>query len=307
MRILLTTDMEGVSQITDHRQCWPAFPEYWREGRTLYTAEVAAVAAGLLEGGASSVGIADTHGNGNWHNLLLARLPAAVELVDLHARHDGYDASFQLGMHPRCGTLDGFMSHTHLPNFRMALDGALITECHEFAWDAGLPLLGVSGEAALERELDGGLSGTPFLAVKRSTSRAETTPSFDPAGSAEALREFARTSVLNWKERPAVRPPETFTLEMSLNPDVIPYIKPASGLTRESAAVVSLTGTAWLQDAQPAIRAAFSAALRPWIAALDGVKLSSEETMLQQDPHKLERFREYLDNWMTGQDEAWVV
>lgn len=304
MRVLMTTDMEGVSQITDHRQCWPAFPAYWREGRELYTAEVAAAAAGLLEGGASAVGIADTHGNGNWHNLFLQKLPDNVEMVDVHAQRDDFDASFQLGMHARCGTQDGFMSHTHLPHFRMAIDGALITEAHEFAWDRGLPLLGVTGDAALERELDGGLSGTPFLAVKHSTSRTATVPD---SGGAEALRAFARQCALDWRQRPAALPSERFTLEISLDPDLIQHLDPAAGLTRQSDAVVALSGTDWRRDAQPAIKAAFAVALRPWIATLDGVKLASEEVMLQQDPQKLERFRRYLDDWMQDQDESWVV
>ena len=307
MRVLMTTDMEGVSQITDHRHCWPAFPEYWREGRDLYTAEVAAAAAGLLDGGASAVGIADTHGNGNWHNLFLSNLPDGVEIVGVHARHNDFDASFQLGMHARCGTLDGFMSHTHLPRFRMAVDGALITECHEFAWDAGLPLLGVTGEAALERELDGGLSGMPFLAVKHSNSRTATTPDSSPTGSIEALRAFARQCVLHWSERPVARPPERFTLEISLDPDLIQHIEPDTGLIRQSAAVAALSGTDWQRDAQPAIRAAFAAALRPWIATLNGLKVSSEEVMLQQNPEKLEHFRNYLTAWMQAQDESWRV
>jgi len=304
MRILLTTDMEGVSRITDHRQCWPAFPEYWHEGRELYTAEVVAVATGLIEAGASAVGIVDTHGNGNWHNLFLQKLPDNVETVAVHAQHDDFDASFQLGMHPRCGTLNGFMSHTHLPNFRMALDGKLITECHEFAWDRGLPLIGVTGDAALERELDGGLSGTPFLAVKHSTSRTVTAPADEGT---EALRTFARQCALDWSERPAARPPERFALEISLDPQLVEHIEPAAGFIRQSEAVVALSGTDWQRDAQPAIKAAFAAALRPWIATLDGVTLSSEKVMLQQDPEKLVRFREYLHDWMTSQDAAWVV
>ena len=42
-------------------------------------------------------------------------------------------------------------------------------------------------------QLDAGLDGTPFLEVKRSVSRTETTPiHHDPDGSLNALREFAR-------------------------------------------------------------------------------------------------------------------
>jgi hypothetical protein len=224
-------------------------------------------------------------------------------MVNVHAPRDDFDASFQLGMHARCGTLDGFMSHTHLPQFRMALDGELITECHEFAWDRGLPLIGVTGDAALERELDGSLDGTPFLAVKHSTSRTATTPD---SGGTEALHAFARQCALDWKECPSARPPERFTLEISLDPDLIQHLDPDAGLTCQSAAVVAVRGTDWRRDAQPAIKAAFSAALRPWIATLNGVAFTSEEVLLQQDARKLERFREYLSAWMSGEDEPWL-
>ena len=52
MRVLVLADMDGVAQITDRRECWPACPEYWRTGRGKATADAAAAAAGLLVGGA---------------------------------------------------------------------------------------------------------------------------------------------------------------------------------------------------------------------------------------------------------------
>ena len=46
MRALLWTDMEGISGVTDHRPCWPAFPEYWETGRLAFTDEVVSAATG---------------------------------------------------------------------------------------------------------------------------------------------------------------------------------------------------------------------------------------------------------------------
>ena len=74
MRALVLADMDGVAQITDRRECWPACPEYWRTGRGKATADAAAAAAGLLAGGATEVVIGDNHGAG-WPNLIAAALP----------------------------------------------------------------------------------------------------------------------------------------------------------------------------------------------------------------------------------------
>jgi hypothetical protein len=49
VRILLQTDMEGVSWLTDHRGIWPVFPEYWRTGRPRLTADMVAAACALRE------------------------------------------------------------------------------------------------------------------------------------------------------------------------------------------------------------------------------------------------------------------
>lgn len=88
-----------------------------------------------------------------------------------------FDALFQVGFHARAGTPNGFVSHTMVPGLRVAGDGAPVTESHIWARLAGLPVLGIAGDAALGGQLDGILRGTPFLAVKRSVSRTENTPS----------------------------------------------------------------------------------------------------------------------------------
>src|SRR5690606_36348663 len=153
-RVLLLADMEGISWIDDYRQCWPIYPEYWQTGRATMTADVAAAARGLLDGGASEVLVVNGHGFG-YPNILEADLPAGARLleedeVNPMLRSGEFDATLQVGRHARCGTKHGFMSHTQTPDFRVAIDGAPITESHINAWRANRPLLGVIGDAALE-------------------------------------------------------------------------------------------------------------------------------------------------------------
>ena len=119
-------------------------------------------------------------------------LPERVAPADNNAWSEGVDAMFQVGFHARAGTANGFVSHTMVPGLRVAVDGAPVTECHIWARLAGLPVLGIAGDAALGGQLDGFLGGTPFLAVKRSASRTASTPVHqNPDGSLNALREFA--------------------------------------------------------------------------------------------------------------------
>ena len=76
-------------------------------------------------------------------------LPERVAPADNNAWSEGVDAMFQVGFHARAGTANGFFSHTMVPGLRVAVDGAPVTECHIWARLAGLPVLGIAGDAAL--------------------------------------------------------------------------------------------------------------------------------------------------------------
>jgi len=81
MRVLLWTDMDGMSRIADHRECWPLFPQYWQTGRRKFTDEVVAAAAGLLDGGATAVFVVNGRGLG-WPNILWDELPELLVPAD---------------------------------------------------------------------------------------------------------------------------------------------------------------------------------------------------------------------------------
>jgi hypothetical protein len=91
MRVLLWADMEGMSRVADHCECWPVFLEYWRAGRRKFTGEVVAAATGLLQGGASAVFVVNGHGLG-WPNVLWDELPERVVPADDDAWGEGFDA-----------------------------------------------------------------------------------------------------------------------------------------------------------------------------------------------------------------------
>jgi len=78
MRVVMSVDMEGISQLSRAREIVAACPEYWETGRPRYEEEVAAACEGLLAGGATDVVVLDNHGSGN---------PANIGVVQRSAGH----------------------------------------------------------------------------------------------------------------------------------------------------------------------------------------------------------------------------
>ena len=311
MRVVLQADMEGIAQIADYRECFPVYAEYWRTGRPKMTADVAAAAAGLFEGGATAVVIRNSHGAG-WPNLIVEHLPARVEVVQAGfgapRSAAAFDASFQVGRHARCGTRDGFLSHTGVYDFRVAVDGLPITESHAMAgaWSVGAPVLGIAGDAALGPELNGALAGTPFLAVKHSTSRRETAPvDADATTSAAAVGQFARDCARRWRERPAPRLPASFGVEISMDPAPAAQVAGTHGLVRVSPAVLRLQAADWRTEAGPAVMAAAQAAAAGLLADLAPLDLSTEDAMRRQPPERLARVRRAFDDFAAADYAAW--
>ena len=301
MRVSLWLDMEGASRIDDHRECWPPFSQYWEAGRSKLTDDVVAVASGLLEGGATEVVVVNAHGFG-WPNVLWDQLPDGA----FPAGDDWNvaDAMFQVGFHSRYGTADGFVSHTMVPRLEVQVDGRPVTESHIWAWVMGVPLLGVTGDAALESELDGSLHGTRFLAVKRSTSRSDTSTLFPTReASVQALRAFARECVQADAPAPASLLPR-FEVTFSLDPARTEQVVGHHGLVRESAGVLSLEAEDFAREAYPALEAVMEAAMAPFFEAQGDLDVTSEEALARQDPVGVEQLRRFFTDWMDEESGA---
>ena len=309
-RVLLVADMEGISWITDYRECWPVFDEYWATGRAKLMADISAAAQGLLDGGATDVGVVNGHGFG-YPNIVEDDLPEKCWLLDddevnLALQRDTFDATLQVGRHARCGNKHGFMSHTQTPDFRVSIDGQLVTESHINAWRSNLPLLGVIGDAALEPELDGALSGTPFMAVKHADNRTDVSPIHEtPEETAAAIRAFAAWCVVNADKRTAPALPNRFIFSVCLNGALAELAIDHHGLLRTSPSVLVKSATDWWSETEPALQAGMAASMQPWLAAWRGIDFSSQEALQEQDPKRLERARRFIDEWMQRNEPDW--
>ncbi len=214
MRVLIMSDMEGVSGIVVWEQVNGGAPMY-EEGRRLYTEEINAAVRGAKSAGAEEIVVVDCHGAGA-HWSFHSRVPELLEADCAWVAHhpwsrytglleEGCDAVLLVGMHARAGTADGVMSHTvSSTNWRnLWFNDTLVGEtginaalCGHY----GAPVLLVTGDEATSREareLLGDQLST--VTVKRGLSRysARQVPpvrarQMIEAGALWALRDLKR-------------------------------------------------------------------------------------------------------------------
>ena len=302
---LLGTDKDGSGFIPDEMGVAAA-----GSGNTIggnATTAGSAAALGLLDGGATEVVVSNGHGLG-WPNLYVEDFPERVRVWDPEEEIDGM---FEVGRHARCGTSDGFVSHTYVPYLAVSLEGRLVTESHvtaHRAWRFDAPMLGIVGDAALGPQLDGALASTPFLAVKVSTSRTATKPLYeDRASGLEAVRRFASACVLARDER--VVPPAAASYRAAFSftePGRAKEAEGKHGLVRTSRAVLEVIGTDWFRDILPALYLAQQPAVAPLLSIMgDLTQIRCEQDIARQDTARLEAVRRYFERWVGTNQPDW--
>ena len=301
MRVVLSTDMEGVSQLTRAREIVAACPEYWETGKARYEEEVAAACEGLLAGGATEVVVLDNHASGNPANIAAAVLPSGARpetwnVWDLPG-HD-VDAMFQVGYHAR-GGVDGFLSHTYGLDLRLRCGDELISESHGRAWAAQTRLIGITGNDLHEQTL-GSLSGTPYLVVQRSDGHGAA----EPVAGLDAVREFARTCVENAEDVPPVDVPGATRLAASMpNGAAVEATMRGGGFVRTGEVEYEIELASW-QDAREPVGAAMLAAMAPVLDAWSN-DLTSPERASNYDQGKREELGAAIDTWAESSGPEW--
>ena len=285
MRVALSADMEGVSQLEEWRAVVAFDPAYWREGRAQMEAEVAAAARGLLAGGADVVVVFDNHASGNPVNVRPESLPAGARLETwsmFDVRERGIDALLQVGYHSRA-ELDAFFPHSYSPELVLHVDGEPIGESHGRAWAADVPLLGICGNEVHARTL-GSLEGVPYLVTQYTSSTVDARP----AASLDEIERFAE-DVARGGGVP-VRPPERARFEAFVRGE--PFF--------------ALDIPRW-QDARQPLADAMAAAVAPWLPYFTTFDLTSEEAMaaVHDEPLVREGLNAF-EAWLAraGQDSA---
>jgi D-amino peptidase len=231
MRVLIMSDMEGVSGIVVWEQVNGGAPLY-EEGRRLYTEEINAAVRGAKAAGATEIVAVDCHGAGqhwSFNSYIPELLDPAVDWVSHHpwSRYTellekGCDAALFIGMHARAGTPDGVLCHTvSSTNWRnLWFNDTLVGEtginaalCGHY----GCPVLLVTGDTATAveaRELLG--DGLTTVAVKHGLTRFSAR-NIAPARARQMIEAGAKAALQDLK---AVKPyvparPTTLTIELN--------------------------------------------------------------------------------------------
>lgn len=196
MRLLISTDIEGVAGVFDVEQTRAGNPEYER-ARRLMTHEANAAVAGAFDSGAAEVLINDSHGH--FRNMPAESIDARAQLIQGKPRRlgmmagvdDGVQAVCLIGYHSRAQGR-GILAHT-INSFAFARIFINERELGEaglygaLAGSFGVPVAMAAGDDVFIDEHLPLLPGTVFVQTKRATGHASGI-SLSPEASCTAIR-----------------------------------------------------------------------------------------------------------------------
>ena len=231
MRVLIMTDMEGVSGIVAWEQVRGGDVMY-EEGRKLYTEEINAAVRGARAAGATEIVVVDCHGAGKgwtFNSLIPDQLDPDCEWVAHHpwGRYtemweEGCDACLLVGMHARNNTPDGVLCHTisGVQYRNLWFNDDLVGESGVNAalnGHYGVPVALVTGDEAVCREARDLLGEElPTVAVKKGLSRFSARQ-IAPQRARQMIEEGARNALRDFAPiRPYV-PAAPTTIRIELN------------------------------------------------------------------------------------------
>ncbi len=181
MKILIATDMEGVTGVTTWEQVTPGHQEYTRF-RKMMTQDVNAAVRGAYEAGADEVIVADGHWNGS--NILIEELDARSRLNTgspspfsmMEGIDENVDGVFFIGYHARNGTPNAVLDHTWSSKVvaNIWLNDILTGEYGlnaAVAGHFGAPVIMASGDQTACAQIVELLGDMETAVVKRSTGR----------------------------------------------------------------------------------------------------------------------------------------
>ena len=304
VRVVLSVDMEGVSQLRGPYQIFAYRAEYWQTGKPRIESDTVAAVEGLLDGGASEVIALDNHGGGNPMNVSAECLPSAARVetwnvFDLPAK--GVDAMLQVGYHSRGGG-EGFISHTYMPGLRLRVGGELISESHGRAWAARVPLIGIVGNDS-HRQTLGSLAETPYLVVQRTIRNDAAEPVFAQEEGLDSIRSFASQAVSQVANAPMPMIPSDVRFRPAC--PMVPSRTRRWWRLAGSSDVEYGAHLAQWSDARPFLAAAMTAAVAPLLPHFDGATSAQEAAAL--DPARVATFSELIGRWCGKSYPQWYT
>ena len=220
MRILISTDIEGVAGVVHPDQTRAGNAEYERARRWM-TQEANAAVVGAFDGGATAVLVNDSHGG--YRNLLPDEIDPRARCVlgkpralgMMSGLETGCDAVMLIGYHARSQAA-GVLAHT-INSFafaRLWLNEQELGEAGLYAalaGEMGVPVILASGDDAFANETRALLPHCSFVVTKESGGR-HSAVSLSPQASCAAIANGARQAMSTLAQaRPLRLPPPIIT------------------------------------------------------------------------------------------------
>jgi len=226
MKVYIQFDFEGIAGFVirdDADRNIPVNLERTRRLMKIATAEVSAAADGAFAAGADEVVIWDSHGQGN--TLLVEELTERAQLITGDYPRgpwlpffEGTDVGMYIGGHAMTGTPGAVTPHT-----RVTVSGRDYGEVGMFILQCGsrgVPVVLISGDSAVEREVADLIGGAEFVVTKEAIGPT-LAKCITPARSVRLLGEAARRGVKRRKRIPPYRlaPPYRFSIPGENGPE----------------------------------------------------------------------------------------
>ena len=203
MKILISTDIEGIAGVYHHEQTQPGNPEYER-ARLLMTHEANAAIAGAFDAGATAVLVSDAHGS--FRNMPPDLLDPRAQAVQGKPRYlsmmagvdEGVNAVCMIGYHSRAQGR-GILAHT-INSFafrRMFFNQRELGEAGIYgalAGEYGVPVVMASGDDVFIEEHQPLFPHATFVQTKRATGQTSGI-SLSPAQACAAIRAGVATAL----------------------------------------------------------------------------------------------------------------
>jgi len=230
VKVFIVTDLEGVTGVFKFRQTREKDTREFREAMELLMGDIAAVAEGLKQGGASEVFVIDGHDGGN--NFIPGCMVSGVRYITgvprpkpLCGLDESFDGIVLLGFHAMNGTPDGVLHHTQnaAAECRYWYDGIERGELYQSSVAAGhhdVPVILVTGDEAACREARELLGDDlPTVAVKKGVGR-EAAILMAPEDTRPLLTAGARRAMAELPNRTPLKPDFPINLRIrSIGPD----------------------------------------------------------------------------------------
>ena len=222
LKVFISADMEGVGGVSTWDVQAQARGREYEQFRRLMTQEVNAAIAGAFEAGATSVVVADSHGDAQ--NIDITVLDPRAELIRAWPRPlgmmEGIDSSFAavvfVGYHASEGQPDAVLAHTFTGNMTVKLNGTPVPEAGfnaAIAGDFGVPVVFVSGDQTIAEEAKH-LFGSIEVAVVKQAIGFHAARMMSPEKSQQLIRDGVKRAIARRSEIKPYRLPQPVNLEI---------------------------------------------------------------------------------------------